>query len=206
MPSERLLDEAVELLDRALAYTRGTLAGVTDADLGQPTPCHRWDLGQLLAHMEDALDAFAEGAGGMVSVAAAVPAPVRVASLQRKACALLGAWAGQRPSSVRVDDQWVATEVVVAVAALEITVHGWDVGVATGRGNPLPEDLARRLLPVARGFVAADDRGTRFGDPLPPGARGSSADHDLLAFLGRDRTGPPGQIPGNPYTQGRAAS
>lgn len=204
MAGSRPLDDAVELLDRALAYTRGALAGVTDADLGRATPCERWDLGRLLAHMEDALDAFAESAGGTVSTTAVVPAQVRVASLQRKACALLGAWSGQRPTAVRVGDQWVATESVVAVAALEITVHGWDVGVATGRGNPIPQDLARRLLPVARGNVASDDRGTRFGEPLPPGPR--SADAELLAFLGRDRTGPPGAIPGNPHTQGRAAS
>ena len=46
------LDHAVELLDRALSYTRVTLHEVTDADLPRRTPCERWDLGQLLALMQ----------------------------------------------------------------------------------------------------------------------------------------------------------
>lgn len=206
MRTDHPLDEAVELLDRTLAYTRGTLAGVTDADLRRPTPCDRWDLGQLLAHMEDALDAFTEGADGTVAVEVRVPARARVESLQRKACALLGAWGGRRPSAVRIGDQLVATEIVVAVAALEIAVHGWDVGQSTGRGNPLPVDLARRLLPVAYGFVAVGDRGGRFADPVARDPSDSAADRDLLAFLGRDRISPPGSIPGNHRTERRAAS
>lgn len=187
------LDGAVELLDRSLAYTRVALASVSDERLDDPTPCTGWDLGHLLQHMEDSLDAFGEGAAGRVTLAGRpgpVPAEVRVRSLQQKACALLGAWS-RPPARVQVGQYAVDTALVAEVAALEITVHGWDVARSVGLAHPLPEALAQRLLPVAERLVTDADRGRRFA----PARRTSSASDAarLLGFLGRDLTGPPGQ-------------
>lgn len=187
------LDDAVELLDRSLAYTRVALASVTDDVLGVPTPCTGWNLARLLRHMEDSLDAFGEGATGQVGLAPAprrVPAGVRVGSLQQKACALLGAWT-QPAEQVRVGPYAVDTALVAEVAALEITVHGWDVARSLGLEHPLPEALAHRLLPVAERLVADADRGRRFAPARRP-AGGTEAAR-LLGFLGRDLTGPPGK-------------
>ena len=62
---------------------------------------------------------------------------------------------------------------LVATAALEITLHGWDVGQATGRRTRIPEDLARGLLAVAQAVIDAADRGPRFASPAarPPPRR-----------------------------------
>jgi len=192
------LDEAVELLDRALAYTRGALADVDDTSLGRPTPCTAWTLEQLLDHMADALDAFTEAAGGWVEVRVARQAATRVGVLQEKACALLGAWAQAAPAAVLVGDLPVEASLLVATAALEVTVHGWDVAQATGRRTPLPAGLARDLLPVARAVVSAPDRGVRFATERP--AADSTDPARLLAFLGRDLTGPPARVPPNRHT------
>ena len=62
------LGGSVELLERALGYTRARLGRVDDGLLDRPTPCEGWTLGDLLAHMEDALDAFTEAASGRVRV------------------------------------------------------------------------------------------------------------------------------------------
>ena len=205
------LDPAVELLDRALSYTRVILNEVTDADLTRRTPCERWDLGRLLAHMEDGLDAFAEGAGGEVDLADRTPARVRVRSLQHKACALMSAWSGAAPATVRIGEHAIDTPVVVLAAALEITVHGWDVGTAIGADRPVPDALAEGLLPVAEALVAGPARGSEFAPPRPVGAEASPAER-LLGYLGRDahpgkgvaRTY--GQIRGNRGTGDAAAS
>jgi uncharacterized protein (TIGR03086 family) len=175
---------AVELLDRALGYTRVVLAGVPGADLDRRTPCHDWNLRQLLAHMDDALDAFTEAAGGAVDVPARGWSPLRVDRLQEKACALLGAWSGHPPEGVSVGGAELASDVLVATAALEITVHGWDVSCATTGPAPIPQDLARELLPIARRVVDHDDRPRRFAPPLTV-AETAPADEQLLAFLGR---------------------
>jgi len=205
------LDHAAELLDRALSYTRITLDDVTDADLGRRTPCTDWDLGRLLAHMEDGLDAFVEGAHGSVALEDRVPARVRVTRLQEKACALRTAWVGAAPpATVRIGDRPVDTYVVALAAALEITVHGWDVGQAVGIDRPIPARLAEGLLPVATALVTDADRGDRFGEPRPVAAD-ALPQLRLLGFLGRDgcpgvRASAQGQIPGNRRTGGAAGS
>lgn len=190
------LGDAVELLDRALAYTRVALADVTDEALGRPTPCSAWLLGRLLSHMEDALDAFLEAASGSVRVDPPGAASSRVGVLREKACTLLGAWTRATPAGVIVGDRGLDSPLLVETAALEIAVHGWDVAQATGRASRIPEDLAAGLLVVARRVVDAADRGTRFGQPVP-GPENQPSDAQLLAFLGRHLTGPPGQIRGD---------
>ncbi|GCD90316.1 TIGR03086 family metal-binding protein [Nocardioides sp. LS1] len=186
------LEAAVELLGRSLVYTRGALEGVGPDLLDRPTPCSAWTLDQLLRHMEDALDAFTEAAGGAVSVRRPASPVPRVSTLQDKACALLGAWshaARATGSDVVVGDVGVASEVLVSTAALEITVHGWDVAQATGRRTPIPADLAADLLPVAHRVVDPTDRGLRF-DRARAAADDAGADVHLLEFLGRHLSGP----------------
>jgi uncharacterized protein (TIGR03086 family) len=180
------LDGAVELLDRSLAYTRVMLADVHPDHLDCPTPCAGWTLGRLLAHMEDALDAFTEAAAGRVEVEPVAGTSSRVEALREKACALLGAWAAARPASGRVEvgDLGLDAPLLVATAALEITVHGWDVGQTTGRRTRIPDDLAGRLLPIAHHVIDPVDRGPRFADPRPTPAEAAS-DVRLLSWTGR---------------------
>ena len=184
------LATTVELLERSLGYTRGRLARVTTAGLAAPTPCAAWSLGELLAHMDDALDAFLEASVGPVALTAEAthgPRTISVSDLQEKACALLGAWTATvqgRHLAVTVGDRPVPPSLLVATAALEVTVHGWDVGQATGEDAPIPAALARGLSPVAAYVVTDADRGVRFARPaaVRPDA---PADHLLLAQLGR---------------------
>jgi uncharacterized protein (TIGR03086 family) len=181
------LDGAVELLDRSLAYTRVVLADVRPDLLDRPTPCTGWDLARLLAHMEDGLDAFTEAAAGRVEVDPLPTTTTRVEALREKACALLGAWTAARPvrlSAVDVGDVGLDAPLLVATAALEITVHGWDVGQATGRRSPIPDDLARGLLAIAEHVIDAGDRGPRFATPRPTPDDAGAGDH-LLAWTGR---------------------
>jgi len=194
------LPQSVELLERALGYTRGRLAGVTAARLHAPTPCAEWELHDLLAHMDDALDAFLEAAGGVVALRSRpvdASAADTVTRVQVKACALVGVWtaaARQGVGSIDVGGQPVPSGLLVGTAALEVAVHGWDVGRATGRAAPIPEGLARALRPVAAAVVTRADRGIRFADPVRVGQR-ARPDQSLLAHLGR-WSGPDGQISG----------
>lgn len=183
-PAPHGLVAGLDLMQRALDHTRAALSTITCADVARPTPCAGWDLAALLAHMEDALDAFAEAADGAVGLHSAAPAPleVRVRSLQSKACGLLGSWMAATTPYVDVGGHPLPVDAVARIAALEIAVHGWDVGRATGRGGPLPERLAEELLPTAlRIALEGDDR---FGAPVPVHPEEPAGVH-VLALLGR---------------------
>ncbi|MFG3150297.1 TIGR03086 family metal-binding protein [Streptomyces sp. NPDC048243] len=175
------------LLERSLAYALGGVAAVPRADLGRPTPCAEWDLGELLRHLDDSLDALHEGvAEGRVGLCPAVPAADPVCAFRARAGALLGAWAAvsAAPAAPAVGDRCLDLELLAAVGALEIAVHGWDVTQACGRPRPIPAALAADLLPLAPVVVADADRGVRFADPVAVPA-GAGPGDVLLAFLGR---------------------
>lgn len=181
---------AVELLERAVAYTRASLLLVTEADLGSPTPCAGWDLHDLLRHMDDSLDAMA--AAARAPRLALVPPPVDDdgRALLDRICArartLLADWypaaAGDvvpgdvapgdvapgdvAPGDVALGDLRLSRELLGSVGALEITLHGWDVAQSLGRPRPIPPALAMDLWPVARDHVTDADRPSRFGPAL----------------------------------------
>jgi len=178
---------AVDLLERAVAYTRESLLEVSEADLTRATPCSEWSLADLLEHMDDALVAMAEAAQG--SNVALVPdpgpaLPELLESICRRACGLLELWHPPRAGQVALGDLSLTRELVGCVGALEITLHGWDVATALGRPRAIPPDLAMDLWPVARDHIVAADRHAAFGPALevPDWA---SPQERLLAHSGR---------------------
>lgn len=185
----------VELLDRAIAYTRGSLALVRADLMSAPTPCAGWDLRALLTHMDDSLVSLHE-AGSVRRVRVDVPPAAPddlVESLRTRACQLLAEWTadwatgavGGESRDVLVDGRPVTSPVLTSAGALEVVVHGWDVAVSCEAPRPIPDDLAAALLRLAPVLVTDADRPARFGPQLtaPPGALSGER---LLAFLGRD--------------------
>ncbi|MFC4913632.1 maleylpyruvate isomerase family mycothiol-dependent enzyme [Actinomadura gamaensis] len=86
---------------------------------------------------------------------------------------------------VTVGDRVLAHADLAVAGAMELAVHGWDVGRATGARPPIPAGLALRLLRYAPRLVPADVRGTLFARPVP--APDATHPGDLLvAYLGRD--------------------
>jgi uncharacterized protein (TIGR03086 family) len=180
---------SVAVLDSAVTWTHSCLQLARDTELSLPTPCARWDLGDLLAHMEESLETLGEAAElGHVRVTdvPARPDPARtIDRLVQRACHTRAAWLHRLTSApIGVGDLVLGRDTLAMVGALEIAVHGWDVAQAVGSRQPLPTDLAARLLPVAAAVVTPAERGHRFAAavPVPPGA---SAGTRLLGHLGR---------------------
>lgn len=191
------LDVPVELLERALGYTRVALSEVRAGDARRPTPCLRWRLVDLLDHMDDTLDAFLEAAGGTVrdhpSPHGSRDVTDLTQRLQGKACDLLGLWTAGGSATISVGTAVLDRRLLLGTAALEITVHGWDVATTLGSDHPVPDALGRALLPVAHVVVDPSERGVRFG-PRVAAAADADAGRQLLGFLGRDSAGPPRRI------------
>ncbi|HYH34093.1 MAG TPA: hypothetical protein VD814_02960, partial [Nocardioides sp.] len=104
-------------------------------------------------------------------------------SIRAKACALLGWWCQHPPEVVRVGGASLPSSLLVETAALEITVHGWDVHRTVGSREEVPDSLARDLLPVAHA-VADLDRHGRFAAPVPTSPHATPSEV-LVGFLGR---------------------
>ncbi len=184
------------LLERAVNYTRGSLAAVPGTDPRAPTPCAGWDLTDLLVHMDDSLRVI-EQAGRVREVALAPDGPEPadgaaprtatglVAAIRDRACGLLTAWMAHRGERlITVAGSPLRAGVLVAAGALEITVHGDDLARACGADHPLPVPLASDLLAYLPLLVQPGDRPVRFAPALatPAGAPPSTR---LLAQLGR---------------------
>lgn len=181
------------LLERAIGYTRVALVGALDVPGDRPTPCADWALDDLLGHMNASLLTLDQAAqvGG---IALFDPPPsargdlgVRelVRALTDRACSLLDSWLGRdAPPIFRIGGSELQAGLLASAGALEVTVHGWDVGRACGLSHPIPQALAEDLLSYAPLLVSPSDRPHRFGPPLPTGAD-ATADEELLGLLGR---------------------
>jgi uncharacterized protein (TIGR03086 family) len=179
---------AVELLERSIAYTRGSLVLVTEADLGRRTPCHGWLLRELLVHMDDSLEAMAVAAQATsLSLVPAEP-PAEGADLLDSICSrargLLSHWHPERGGGVELGELSLPREVMGAVGALEITLHGWDVAESIQQPRSIPAALAMDLWPVARDHITEADRPFRFGPPIEVSDWATPAAR-LLAHSGR---------------------
>lgn len=177
----------LELLERALAWTRPALAAVPGHDAAEPTPCPDWDLGQLLGHVLDGFTAFVEASTGRMVPSgpdAGRQDPGLLAGLALDLSGeLLGSWSTAAGTGCRFGPVSLPAGTVLEVAALEIAVHGWDLSRVTARERRLPPELAAALLPVAYRRVGPGDRPRRFGPVLDPPRRDPSS--LLLAHLGR---------------------
>jgi uncharacterized protein (TIGR03086 family) len=187
--------DGLDLLERAVDYTRGCLPLAAAADPRTATPCAQWDLEALLVHLDDSLRALeAAGRTGAVGLDPRPPAPFTAAHtealvdrVRRRACDLLGSWTrAQSPASgvVLVGGRVLASQTLMTAGALEVAVHGWDLAAACGVGRPLPPGLAEVLLREAPLLVTQADRPARFAAPHPP-PPGATATDRLVAFLGR---------------------
>ena len=186
------------LLERAVSYALGPLGLVTPAALDRPTPCRDWDLRALLVHMDDSLAALQEAlelclvdlsfdaepgsaagpaAGGEL---AADPAGV----LRGRARRLLSALAGTHEVPVSIGGCLLPASIVTSAGAIDVAVHGWDVGWACGAAQPIPELLAEHMLTISPLLVTSADRPARFAPPVRVPA-GATAGDRLLAYLGR---------------------
>jgi uncharacterized protein (TIGR03086 family) len=176
----------VAVLERAISYALGSLTLVTPALLDRPTPCAEWDLGYLLCHLGDSMEALQEAAErGEVAIKPSADGYAVIASVRDRAVRLLGAWAhASGGTPVPVAAVPLSAPVVAGAGAIELTVHGWDVAEACGAPRPIPDELADELLDLAVLLVRSYDRPGRFARPRMIGSE-ASASARLLAFLGR---------------------
>ena len=182
----------------ALVLAGDAVADVRPSDLGRPTPCEDWTLGDLLGHMagrNHAMAAAALGAGPDLALWVDRPCGDDPAGTLAESAAVLEAALdeaapGGRPfwlPEIR-DGGPFPPELALSFHFLDTLVHAWDVSASLGRPQPCPPELAALLLTVASRVPPGPDfRGpgrqfaVRRGEP-----DGAAPFERALALLGRD--------------------
>ncbi|MFI1916393.1 TIGR03086 family metal-binding protein [Nocardia sp. NPDC020380] len=174
-------------MELAIGFAFGKLAAVSGAHLTRGTPCGDWDLAMLLHHLADSVDAVCDGIEqGRIAVYPDLPPPDHPVERVRKGlCRLLDAWLGVRCNAITIGELPLPAREFADIAALELTVHAWDIGSACADPRPIPASLAAELLSFARFAVPAVGRDPIFGPEVPVPDTASASDR-LVAFLGRD--------------------
>ncbi len=166
---------------------------VRDDQLGDPTPCTRYAIADLVEHIGGLAVAF-------TFAARKTPMPPellrdgdgdqlesgwRDRTAQRLA-ALAEAWsdpAAYGGSTAAGPIEMPGSEAAL-VALDEVVVHGWDLAVATGRELRVSDEDARACAGFVASFPAPEGDGP-FGPPLPVPEGASELDR-LVALTGRD--------------------
>jgi uncharacterized protein (TIGR03086 family) len=180
------------------------VARVEDDELGKPTPCPAYTLGDLVQHVGVLALAFAAAANKDRNEYNEEQPPGDAAKLgvgwrariPRDLAALAEAWRqpGAWTGMTRIGGGDTPAEVAGLVAADELVVHGWDVARAMGQ----PYDAEPELVEAARSFLvmfASPDApagpDVAFGPSREVTGGAPALDH-VLALAGRDVGWAPG--------------
>jgi len=161
-------------LTPATARLADLASNVRDDQLGDPTPCPDYTVGDLLEHIATLALAFTEAAEKSGDPNAEVPPPGDAARLPADWRRQIPDRLGTLAEAWQDPDAWTGMtalaggetpgEVAGVVAVEEVVVHGWDLARATGQ----PFTADDEHLEAVVGFFASfpdEARGEGFGLP-----------------------------------------
>jgi uncharacterized protein (TIGR03086 family) len=186
-----MIDDPRLLHRVALDEANEFVARVTGEDLGKPTPCGEWSLGDLLAHMIGQHRGFAVAVNDHDAPASAYESvPFDPSSWDSSVARLISAF-----DHAVLDDTAVLIEVrsapltvswILAAQTLDTAVHTWDIAHALGQWYEPPADVVTAVADLAATIPDGEGRarpGSAFAPALP--LDGSPWER-ALSQLGRD--------------------
>jgi uncharacterized protein (TIGR03086 family) len=185
--------DSFECASVTLAACRSVLGRLTAGDLGRPSPCAEYTVGEVGEHVVRSMVLLASVAGAPVAGAPVAGAPVAgpaSGSLEERvtvtAGAALAGW-GRRGlgGSVAVGRSTLPASLAVEIIPLELLVHGWDMARATGSCIDVTPEIAGYVLGRARSLITPDKRGRSFAAEVPTGPSATPLER-LIAFTGRE--------------------
>jgi uncharacterized protein (TIGR03086 family) len=173
------------LLARAVAVAEPVIAGVRPDQLGGPTPCDALDVRDLLGHLTGALRRVGViGRGldvqGHPAATPGVPDDGWPAVWSATAEEVEQVWSDPALLTRTYQLPWASLtgEAVVATYTSEVTLHTWDLAVATGQQVAWDDEVVARSLDAMREALPTASRAAQYAAveaTLPPEARPMAA-------------------------------
>jgi uncharacterized protein (TIGR03086 family) len=154
------------------------LAGVTDSQLADPTPCTEYTVRDLIAHIDQVSHGFA-GLAGSEPGASEDDIAQHVRGLG-EAWDDPAAWQGKSDAG----GLELPNRIWGRIAFTEIVVHGWDLAKATGQPFDLPEETVQACYDHVAEFVPKAPVPGLWGPPVEVDSGAPLLDR-LVAITGR---------------------
>lgn len=150
------------ILDSAIATTSLTVAGVRPDQLDGPTPCPEMNVRAMLGHLVNVLDRIAALGNGTDPFAVTEPTVSGDGWSEAWSAATVGAtdaWSDDALLDKPMALPWIegTGAEVLASWLSELSVHTWDLAVATGQ-QPDWDDAVIAAALDARDFLPAENR------------------------------------------------
>jgi uncharacterized protein (TIGR03086 family) len=171
---------------RAQDIFAGVLANVRPEQLGAPTPCTEWTVGDLIEHVVGGNERVGQWAGVYERPPARPAGLVEAHRAGAAAAQEVFARPGSMTAMFELPFGRLPGSVVIGMRSTDVLTHAWDLAAATGQSTDLDPELATHLLAAARERVRPDFRGPGrpFGEEQGCPSERPPADQ-LAAFLGR---------------------
>ncbi|WP_345559130.1 TIGR03086 family metal-binding protein [Nonomuraea rosea] len=175
------MEDMMPLMTHATERTAGLVRAVRQEQLGLPTPCAKFDVKDLLNHLEWVAEMFE-------SLARKGPRTEQGAyagDFPERAERMLAAWSRPEAWEGTSPAMGLPMPALAHMYLVDMVVHGWDLARATGQEyEPDPEAVSRALHFTGQMVEMGRQRGA-FGPPVPVPADAPPFDR-LLGIIGRD--------------------
>jgi uncharacterized protein (TIGR03086 family) len=141
------------------------VAQIGPDDLARPTPCEKYSVGELLAHVDEGARALG---GDSSAEALDLESPTWQSTLTSRVERVGVAWAD--PAAWEGSSELAGLEFSNAewgrIALTELVVHGWDLAQATGQQLELPEETVRSCYEHVAKLLTAPPVPGMWGPPV----------------------------------------
>ena len=183
-----MANELSEQIERAARRTAPVVQGVTDAQLGDPTPCSEYDVRALLNHLFHVVVGFQALAAKDTADFSTTPDYLEGdwrTRFAEETDRLVAAWGEPGTLEGKSQGFGMPQRTVAQMVLGDLTVHGWDLARATGQPYAPDEDSVDGLLPAFAELAPTAREMGMMGEevPVPPDAPPFDR---LLGTMGRD--------------------
>ncbi len=181
-----------ELYVRAMESARVYVDGVKPDQWHRPTPCSEWDVKQVTNHIISenlwAAELF-QGktigdVGSRLDGDLAGDDPALAYSASVAAASPVASSPGAMETTCHLSFGDYSGSDYAAQLFMDLLIHGWDIGKATGQDPRLDPDLVQACLPIAEHLTTQFRSAGVFGENLSVSAE-SDPQTRLLALVGR---------------------